>query len=153
MCKIEKNEIFISYSRKDIDIVNKICMALDVARISYFIDKEGISGAIGFSKRLAESIVNSTLFLFIASKNAYASKYTTKEVHYAIKEKPSETILPYIIDEAKFPIDLDLMFADINWRTLKEHPIETVLIDDLLKLLGRERVVKKKNQNHLEHNS
>ena len=38
------------------------------------------------------------------------------------------------------------MFADINWRTLKEHPIETVLIDDLLKLLGRERVVKKMNQ-------
>ena len=34
--------------------------------------------------------------------------------------------------------NLEFVFAGINWRTTREHPIESVLVPDLLRLLGRE---------------
>lgn len=38
----------------------------------------------------------------------------------------------------ELPDDLEFVFAGINWRTTREHPIESVLVPDLLRLLGRE---------------
>ena len=38
-----KYDVFISYSRKDTNIANRICQALDKANINYFIDKQEIS--------------------------------------------------------------------------------------------------------------
>ena len=134
-----KYDVFISYSRKDIKIADKICKALDNAGISYFIDRESIGGGKDFPKMLADKIINSTIFLLIASKNAYNAKYTPKEIYFAIDEKPSETILPYIVDKSQFPPEYKLAFANIDWLTIEEHPIEPKLVDDLLKLLGRER--------------
>ena len=41
-------EVFISYSRKDSDVANRICGAFDNAGISYFIDKQGLAGGFEF---------------------------------------------------------------------------------------------------------
>ena len=66
-------------------------------------------------------------------------KMDRKIRYFAIDEKPSETILPYIVDKSQFPPEYKLAFANIDWLTIEEHPIEPKLVDDLLKLLGRER--------------
>ena len=39
-----KYDVFISYSRKDTEVADKICSALDRAGLSYFIDRQGIGG-------------------------------------------------------------------------------------------------------------
>ena len=69
-------DVFISYSRKDTATADKICTALDNAGISYFIDRQGIGGGFEFPKILAENIIDSKIFLLIASENAYNSKFT-----------------------------------------------------------------------------
>ena len=137
-----KYDVFISYSRKDTTIADKICAALDRAEITYFIDRQGIGGGLEFPKVLAENIIESRIFLLIASENAYVSKFTTNEIVFAFNKKPKNAILPYIIDNSALPIDLEFVFAGINWRTLESHPIEPTLVDDLLNLLGRKRVEK-----------
>ncbi len=136
-----KYDIFISYSRKDSAIADKICSALDNAGITYFIDRQGIGGGFEFPAVLAENIVNSKLFLLLASKNAYESNFTRSETIFAFNRKAKNAILPYIIDNSSLPIDLEFVFAGINWRNITDHPIDTVLVDDLLRLLGRERKV------------
>lgn len=128
--------MFISYSRKDTETANKICRALDTAGISYFIDRQ-IGGAMEFPEVLANAIINSRLFLLLASENAYASKFTNNEVTFAFNRKPKNSILPYIIDNSELPLPLQLIFASINWRDIEHHPIDTVLVKDLCKLLGR----------------
>jgi len=130
-------DIFISYSRKDTAAADEICSVLDEQGISYFIDRKGISGGKEFPSLLADAILNSRIVLFIASKNSYVSKYTPKEITFALNEKPVGTILPYIIDNSNLPASLRLTFSDVNIRTIKEHPIKTVLIHDLCQLLGR----------------
>lgn len=57
-------DVFISYSRKDTPIAEKICKALDDANITYFIDRQGIGGGLEFPKVIANAILESRLFLF-----------------------------------------------------------------------------------------
>lgn len=137
-----KYDIFISYSRKDTAVADRICQALDRAGISYFIDRQGIGGGMEFPNVLAEAILESRLFLLLASRNSYDSKFTNSEINFAFNEKPRNSILPYIIDDSEMPAGMRLVFSSINWRNISQHPIDTVLVDDLLKLLHRPKSVK-----------
>ena len=130
-----EKDIFISYSRKDTAVADRICKALDRAGISYFIDRQGIAGGMEFPELLAQAIVDCKIFLFIASSNSYASDYTRNEITFAFNRK--RKMLPYIIDGSTLPLALEFTFSRINWRTIEEHPVETVLVNDLLTLLGR----------------
>lgn len=127
-------DIFISYSREDSVIADRICTALEKEGINYFIDRRGIAGGMEFPERLANAIVNSKIFLFLASNNSYESPYTNKEITFAFNHKCK--MLPYIIDESTLPLKLEFTFADINWLNIKEHPIESRLIKDLVFLLN-----------------
>lgn len=129
-------DVFISYSRKDMAVADKICAALDRAGITYFIDKQDIGIGHPFAD-IAKAIKECTLFLYLGSYNAYMSIYAPKEINYAVRHKAKNNILPYLIDDSPMPDELDLLLCDYNWRTTKEHPIDSILIKDLLKLLGR----------------
>lgn len=132
-------DVFISYSRKDTPIVEKIIATFEREGISYFIDRQGIGGGMEFPAVLAKAIKQSNVFLFIASENSYASKFTQSEIVYAFNKKDKQQIIPYIIDGSSLPDELEFTFSAINWRNLEEHPIETVLVDDIMRKLGRTR--------------
>ena len=132
------HDVFISYSRKDIAIANRICEVFDKYGISYFIDLEGIGGGYEFPAVLAEAILDCRVVLFLASENSYNSKFTNAELTFAFNEKPKNSILPYIIDGSTMPPALRFIFSSINRRTIKTHPIETTLVEDMLRLLGRQ---------------
>jgi hypothetical protein len=133
-----KYDVFISYSRKDTAIADKICAALDKQGISYFIDRKGIGGGQEFPEVIGEAIINSNVMLFLGSINSYKSKFTNNEVTYAFNKMPRGAIVPYIIDGSKLPVGLEFTFSSINIRTLQEHPIESTLIHDLCQILGKE---------------
>ena len=147
-------DIFISYSRKDTEVANIICKAFDKAGITYFIDCQGINGGQEFPAIQADAIYESKMFLYLASSNSYASKYTDSEITFAFNEKPRETILPYIIDNSELPRLLRLVFANIQWRKMNEHPIESVLIPVLKSLLNKidSTTIKKGQQSSVNDN-
>lgn len=132
-----KYDVFISYSRKDTAVADRICAALDHQGISYFIDRQGIGGGQEFPEVLAEAIVGCRIMLYLASRNSYESKFTNNEITFAFNEKPKGSILPYIIDGSRLPVTQRFVFASVNIRTMEEHPIDTVLMQDLCRLLGR----------------
>ena len=86
---------------------------------------------------LANAILDSKIVLYLASENSYKSKFTNSELTFAYNEKPKNSILPYIIDGSNMPPALRFVFSSINWRTKETHPIETVLLKDILLLLGK----------------
>ena len=135
-----KYDVFISYSRKDLVVADKICDVLDKAGVSYFIDRQGIGGGMEFPKVIATAIKESELFLFLASENSYSSKFTSSEITFAFNKKQKNQLLPYVIDSSSLPDELEFVFSCINIRNIKEHPIETTLVEDILDLLGRNKV-------------
>ena len=134
-----KYDVFISYSRKDMAIADRVCRAFDEVGIKYFIDRQGIGGAFEFPEVLANAIIDSTTFLLLASDNSYNSKFTMSEVTFAFNKKSKNSVLPYMIDDTPMPLGLQFVFSSINWRNIKDHPIETVLVDDILQIIGRKR--------------
>lgn len=152
-----KTDIFISYSRKDTQIVDKICKALDEQNISYFIDRKGLTGGGEFPVELEEAIDNANIVLFIASHNSYKSKFTIGEISYAFKVKEHGSIIPYVIDGSSLLSvkGMGLIFGNVNIRNIQEHPIDTVLMHDLCERLGRtyklpEAIAKERAQKELE---
>lgn len=134
-----KYDVFISYSRKDTAIADKISTAFDQAGITYFIDRQGIGGGMEFPAVLAKAIRESHIFLFLASKNSYESKFTQSEIVYAFNKKQKQDIIPYIIDGSTMPDELEFTFSAINWRRIENHPIDTTLVDDILLKIGKTR--------------
>ncbi len=130
-------DVFISYSRKDTAVADEITQALDAAGVSYFIDRQGITGGMEFPEILAQAIVECKVFLYLASENSYQSKFTNSEITFAFNKKEKNRILPYIIDDSELPIGLQFVFSGINWRNRAQHPIST-LVADLRTLLGHQ---------------
>lgn len=130
-------DVFISYSRKDSEIANKIYNTLTSAGLTCFIDLEGISGGADFPSVLAQAIMESRLMLLVASKNFYASEYAMKEVTFAVNNKGSRFILPVIIERGELPKNLEFILSNINWRELsRSYRIETELLADVQEKLA-----------------
>ena len=118
-----KYDVFISYSRRDTKVADSICEALSAAGISFFIDKEGIAAGANFPEVLARTIDSATVFLLVASENAYKSKFTKAEILYAFNHKRSGCIIPYLIDDYPMPSDLEFLLGNVNWLFSKKTPV------------------------------
>lgn len=130
-------DVFISYSRKDSEVANRIYDALAAEGITCFIDREGISGGADFPIVLSEAIMGAKVLLLVASENAYASEFTLKEITFAVSNKGSRFIFPFIIDGSTLPKSLEFLLSNINWRTLTpRYRIEKEMVDDIKKKLA-----------------
>ena len=127
-----EHDVFISYSRKDSEIANKIYDRLTAEGVTCFIDRQGISGGADFPTVLSEAIMGAKVLLLIASENSYASEFTQKEITFAVSNKGSKFIFPLIVDGSTLPKNLEFMLSNINWRTLSNnYTIDKDLVKDI----------------------
>ena len=134
-------KVFISYSRKDSGVADRICEELDKAGITYFIDRESIKGSEDFPEMISHAIRESELFLFLASRNSYQSTFTNKEIVYAVNNCPNSAILPYIIDDSDLPNNIEFLLSDVNWITMKDFPIESGLVPQITAVLNDPKIL------------
>ena len=132
MSQTTKHDIFISYSRQDKETVDMICKCLDDNNISYFRDIFDISISSTFTQTLADAILSCRLVLFIASKNSFASNYTSKEVTFAYQNHIA--IMPLLIDNPPMPTNYSFMFSDVQCMSLQNTSMQRLIgdIDNLL---------------------
>ena len=106
-------DVFISYSRKDLSVVQEICRLFQEHNISYWIDKKDIHAGGEFLGDIVQAIKDCKITLFISSTNSNNSIYTAKEVAMAFNE--GKYIIPYKIDTSSFNRNLELVLCDLNW--------------------------------------
>ncbi len=73
-------DVFVSYSRRDSDIVEKVINELTRHNISVWIDKDGVESGDAFKSVIVKAIKNANVFLFFSSKSSNESPWTMKEV-------------------------------------------------------------------------
>lgn len=135
-----KYDVFISYSRDDSVVAERICRVLDKVGISYYIDRNEIKGGQNFPEELVKAIVNSRIFLYLASENSYEG-FARKELEFVCSDSFTHVKkYAYVIDDSTIPPAIRLLLGCITWSRLTELPIEPNLIDDLTSLLGREQL-------------
>ena len=125
-----KNDVFVSYSRKDTNEAQALCGALKSNGVSYWID-ESIHGSANFLTEIVSRIKECRVVVFIASANSAASEWTQKEILYALKHK--KEIIPYKIGEFSFDDndELDFVFTNIQWVCSEEAVVEALRIKGL----------------------
>lgn len=106
------HQVFISYSRKDVESVNAIRDILDRNGISYWIDKEGIFSGENYKEVIVDAIETSKAVIFVSSANSNASINVIRELGYAVKQ--CRTIIPVLLDDTPFAKSVRLDIADIH---------------------------------------
>ena len=106
------HQVFISYSRKDIESVNTLREMLDRNGISYWIDKEGIFSGENYKEVIVDAIETAKAVIFVSSANSNASINVIRELGYAVKK--CRTIIPLMLDDAPFAKSIRLDIADIH---------------------------------------
>lgn len=144
-------DIFISYSRRDYTIADKIVNALNAGGFTYYRDQQGIESGSDFLQSIINAIGSCRLFLCVLSENAYSSEFVIKELKYAL-QREEIVVLPVIVDNSPLPDRLRLSLGRlnmVNWQFSGNFNIEDVIIRDVGRALGRrEDILSKKEKDY-----
>lgn len=127
-----KYDIFISYSRKDLDTVQAIKEEIEanVPGITCWFDMDGIESGEEFVSKIATAIDQSHYLLFFLSKNSMTGKWTQKEVLYASSK--NKRIIPIRIGTSALTPTFDFLFADIDQISWNEKSQRQKLFRNLI---------------------
>jgi len=132
-------DVFISASRRDYAVVDRIVNALNSGGFTYIKDGQGFDTGLDFLQSIINAIYNSKLFLCILSQNSYSSEFVIKELEYALN-RPDGVVLPVVVDNSQLPDRLKNLLATIhigNWQFSGSLNVEGTIIRDISRALGR----------------
>ena len=136
-------EIFISYSRKDIDKVKTIKSQIEMLTgADCWMDLEGIeSGSPQFDEVIVRGINDCHVFLFMLSKNSQESEFALNELELAIRKfraaKDKRKVVLVNIDGCEMTDVFYLRYSRVDIIDWKDNPQQTKLIRDLCKWVGK----------------
>lgn len=111
-------QIFLSYSRKDLNFVEKLADDLQQAGFDIWYDLTDLEGGDRWADEIQEAIDKSDVFVTVISPNSVASEWVQKEFLYACNMK--KRIIPVLHVETSLPLWLtNLHFIDIRGRNYK----------------------------------
>ncbi len=116
----KEHDIFISYSRKDSNLVLSIADKLSHDGYSVWIDKDGIESGDEFMSVIGEAIKNSKVFVFFSSYTANKSPWTVKEVNTAVHLH--KTIIPVKLDNTEYNSSLLLALSGLDFINYENNP-------------------------------
>lgn len=126
-----KYDVFISYSRRDYAIADKIVSALNSGGFSYFRDQQSLESGSDFLQSIVNAIDNCRMFLCVLSENAYSSEFVLKELEYALKRE-GNIVFPVIVDNSQLPARLKFSLSLQNiayWQFNGRFNVEEILKD------------------------
>src|SRR3990172_9517712 len=103
------HQVFISYSRKDMDFVRRLASDLKKTGLAVWWDISGIPPGSEWPKRIQDGLENSSYCIVVLSPDSIQSSWVRKEYTFAQSEK--KPIVPLYYRPCKIPIAL----TDINY--------------------------------------
>lgn len=105
-------DIFISYSRKDTEIVRTIYEWLEKAGCKCWIDVDGMFSGVSYKKVIVDAIKRSKVLLFMSSKNSNKSRNVVSEMSIAMEY--GKKIIPVRLDMSQYSesIEYDIINHD-----------------------------------------
>jgi hypothetical protein len=125
-------QIFISYSRKDIDLVQRIVVELANNNIDTWIDWKSIPKGEDWLQEIYHGIEKADAFLFLISPDSIQSQMCRKELAHAVEN--SKRIVPLVcrdINPSEAPTELlgyNWLFARPDKEDLQKSIIELVRV-------------------------
>jgi len=112
-------KVFISYSRKDKEFVQKLNDALDNAGVKAWVDWEGIELASDWMETISNAIQSNDAFLFVISPDSLRSKVCADELELGIKL--NKKLIPILYREPAKDSQMHEKIASTNWVYLRNE--------------------------------
>src|SRR5574339_563060 len=93
------SDIFISYSRRDINLADRIVNSLAEYDLDTWVDWKNIPKGEEWEDEIYRGIEAADAFLFLVSPDSTASEICRREIDHAVKNK--KKILPLVIRDTK----------------------------------------------------
>ena len=95
------SDIFVSYARKDRDVVDPLVDRLRRCGASVWVDRRGLDGATQFFAEIARAIKRCRVLALMLSRHSAQSRFVPKEGVVAMEaDKP---ILPLLLEDIEIP--------------------------------------------------
>lgn len=117
-------QVFISYSRRDSEFVDRLETDLRAAGIETWVDRARIEAGDGWVGRIQDAIVSSSAMLYIASPEALNSAWVNDELYYALTR--GKLILPVIYRTEVMPLIL-ARYQGIDFRQSYQEGLDRLI--------------------------
>lgn len=147
-----KYDIYICYSRKDIEYARAITRIIESGGYSCFVDYNGIYSGDDFAMRINDAIKRCALFVFLLSENTNQSRWSLSELSTAIGL--GKTILPIQIDDSSAEGRIDFMLGKYQRLKYVNFPgFENELLEKISSIMGKnnhETITAEQRQKNIE---
>lgn len=113
------HQVFISYSRRDIDKAKEITELLDSHSIRYWIDQTGIYSGVNYKEVIVDAIDTAKVVLFLSSVDSNASINVIRELGYAVRQ--NKTIIPVMLDDTPYAKSIKLDISDVDQMEISDY--------------------------------
>ena len=133
-----KYDVFISYSSKDLKVVEDLCVYLEQHKIRCFVAYRDIPRGVVWAKDIVDALEESRMMLVVFSENFNNSDQVDREIEIASEEK--KPILTFRIADEAFKGAKKYYLKNLNWIDAFPHPEKTFgyVVDNISALLGME---------------
>ena len=126
----EKNVVFISYSRRDKEMVLPLVKDIEAKSHTHcWIDLQGIESGAQFEDVIIKAINQSEVVLLMVSENLSDSVYVKKEIEYALQKK--KRVVPIFFNPSECPEWVRFKFSGYDFIDLNDKDQYNKLIRDL----------------------
>ena len=144
MATQKKYDIFISYSRKNLDEVKAIKMEIEKSTgAECWMDLEGIeSGSTQFTQDIVDGINDCRVFLFMLSEYSQASEFALRELNFVMKKAKTDKLKHVIIvniDDCKMSDEFEFMYGLTDTIAWLNQPQREKFLRDLKRWLYPEK--------------
>ena len=126
-----KYDVFVSYSRKDSEIVQSVVDRLKAEGYRCWMDVTGIESSDEFKRVLVTAIRQSKVILFFSSANSNSTEWTVKEINIAVQMK--KPIIPVRLDDAPYDDSILFDLSGLDYIAYEEKSIHDVGLEKLLR--------------------
>ena len=128
-----ENDIFISYSRRDTDLVDQFVRRFEDEGFRVWIDRDGIESGDSFKRIIVRAIKESELLLFFSSESSNNSPWTTKEVSVAVHY--GKPIIPIKIDKALYNEDVEFDLVNLDYVDYTDPKKQEPMMEKLVRTI------------------
>lgn len=110
--------VFVSYSRKDIEFAKKLTGELQKSDLDFWVDWEGIPPTVDWWKQIEKGIEEADVFLFLISPDSARSKVCGQEIDCAVKN--GKRLIPLIVRDVS-ESEVHPQLGTLNWIFFREN--------------------------------
>lgn len=127
-------DIFISYSRKDAEIVKAIYEWLERAGYKCWLDVDGMFSGVSYKKVIVDAIKRSKILLFMSSENSNKSRNVVSEVSVAVEY--GKKIIPVRLDMSPYSESIEYDIINHDYVVYDKSRVEESNRDMLKKIVS-----------------